>query len=73
MSIPNSVTNIRNGAFNWCTSLTSINYNGTVEQWNTITKDSSWHFQVPSTTVVTCTDGTVELDLDDGIVELDLD
>ena len=45
-----------------CTSLTSINDKGTIAQWNAITKGALWHYGVPSTTVVTCTDGTVALD-----------
>ena len=42
IEIPNSVTSIGYGAFGYCTSLTSINYRGTEEQWNAITKGSSW-------------------------------
>lgn len=58
--IPNSVTSIGSSVFESCSSLTSISYNGTISQWNTITKDISWNKNVPAT-VVHCTDGDVEI------------
>jgi hypothetical protein len=60
--IPDSVTSIGSYAFQSCSSLTSINYKGTVAQWEAITKGTKWHKNVPSTTKVTCTDGTCGLD-----------
>ena len=55
--IPNSVTSIGNGAFLYCGGLTYISYNGTIAQWNAITKVGPvWHEGVPAT-VVHCTDG----------------
>ena len=60
--IPDSVTSIEGYAFEMCTGLTSITYNGTVAQWKAITRGNNWHKNVPSTTTVTCTDGTCELD-----------
>lgn len=60
IDIPNSVTSIGNSSFYWCDQLTSINFNGTVAEWNNITKGSSWNFDVPATKVV-CTDGEVVL------------
>ena len=59
VTIPNSVTNIGNYAFGECDSLTSINFEGTVEQWNNIVKDDNW-YGVPAT-YVQCTDGQVTL------------
>lgn len=59
VTIPNSVTSIE-GAFYACKSLTSINFEGTVEQWNAITKITGWNARVPATEVV-CSDGIVTL------------
>ena len=58
--IPDTVTSIGNYAFESCTSLTSINFEGSVEQWNSITKGSRWNDYVPATEVI-CSDGSVEL------------
>ena len=58
--IADSVTSIGNDAFSSCGKLTSIKFNGTVEQWNSITKGSSWNLYVPATKVV-CSDGEVAL------------
>lgn len=43
ITIPDGVTNIGIMAFMECTSLANIYYTGTEEQWNAITKDSSWN------------------------------
>lgn len=61
ISIPNNVTNIGNNAFNDCKSLSSINYDGTIEQWNSITKGANWKYQVPSTCIVHCIDGDISI------------
>ena len=60
ITIPNSITNIGRMAFYNCPALETINYEGTVEQWNAITKDSNWNMMVPATEVI-CFDGTVSL------------
>ena len=59
ITIPESVTSIGDGAFIGCTSLTSIIFEGTVAQWNAISKGDYWHPHY--TTTVTCSDGTVTL------------
>ena len=56
IEISNSVTNIGNNAFSFCESLTTISYTGTTAQWNAITKEQNWHYNVPAI-VVHCTDG----------------
>ena len=56
--IPNSVTNINKWAFSYCGLLTNITFNGTIAQWNAITKGEYWNLNVPDT-YVQCTDGIV--------------
>ena len=62
ITIPDSVTSIGKYAFSGCSGLTSITYNGTMAQWKTISRNDDWSYGVPSTTKVTCTDGTCGLD-----------
>jgi hypothetical protein len=59
VTIPNSVTSIGT-AFNSCTSLTSIIFEGTMEEWKNIEKSGYWIEQVPATHIQ-CTDGQVSL------------
>lgn len=58
--IPDSVIHIDRYAFYGCSSLTEITFNGTVEQWNNVTKHSDWCYMV-SVTKVVCTDDEVML------------
>ena len=58
--IPDSVTTIGDFAFYDCRSLTSITFEGTVEEWNAISKGFNWSYNVPATEVV-CKDGVVSL------------
>ena len=60
ITIPNSVTSIGDYPFINCSSLTSITFEGTMEEWNSITKGSNWSSSVPAT-YVQCTDGQVTL------------
>ena len=60
--IPSGVTSIGSNAFSLCKSLTTIKYTGTVAQWKEITRGIMYHVSVPSTTTVTCSDGTCGLD-----------
>lgn len=59
VTIPNSVTSI-DDAFYYCTSLININYEGTMVQWNAISLNRNWNYQVPATEVI-CSDGVVPL------------
>lgn len=52
VTIPNSVTDIGGYAFGGCTSLTTINYTGTEEEWNAITKSDNWNSGVPSNCII---------------------
>ena len=57
--IPNSVTNIGEYAFCECISLTSITFDGTMAQWNAISKGSYWRNNTGNYTVY-CTDGAID-------------
>ncbi|MBQ3572742.1 MAG: leucine-rich repeat domain-containing protein, partial [Clostridia bacterium] len=50
--IPDSVTSIGGYTFSSCSSLTSINYCGTKEQWNAISKANSWDSSTGEYTIV---------------------
>ena len=60
VTIPNSVTIIGEDAFFNCRSLTSISFEGTIEEWNNVTKSSYWNNTVPATHVQ-CSDGQVAI------------
>ena len=60
VTIGNSVTSIGIEAFRDCSTLTSIAFNGTIAQWNAISKASYWKSGVPATEVV-CKDGPVSI------------
>lgn len=56
--IPASVTHISRAAFGYCERLTTIEFEGTMAEWNAITFGSVWNKNVPATKVV-CSDGNV--------------
>ncbi len=62
--IPASVTQIDTGAFGGCTALSNIKYDGTVEQWNAVTKGEWWLSGTadsnPAQSVI-CADGVATL------------
>ena len=60
ITIPDSLTTIDDCAFEQCYSLTNITFEGTVNQWNAISKGGYLYYTVPATEVV-CSDGTVKL------------
>lgn len=59
VTVPSTITNIDYEIFD-SAKTTTINYNGTVEQWNAITKNNYWN-NFSKVTKVICTDGTVTL------------
>lgn len=60
VSIPSSVVSIAEQTFSGDTSLINITFDGTIDQWNAITKGDRWNSNVPAT-YVQCTDGTAAL------------
>ncbi len=60
VTLGNSVTSIGKNAFANCNRLDTINFEGTIEQWNAITKGDGWNGNVSATQVI-CTDGTISL------------
>lgn len=61
ITFPNTIKNIGQETFRTCSKLSSITYNGTISQWNTITKGTNWKDGVPSTCIVHCTDGDINI------------
>ena len=61
ITIPSTVTMIDFEAFNYCEALTDFNFNGTMEQWASITLGNNWKNNA-AFTVVHCTDGDVSLE-----------
>lgn len=60
ITIPNGVTSIDTRTFDGCSSLNSITFQGTIAEWNSITKKANWNLNVPATHVQ-CSDGQVAL------------
>ena len=51
ITIPDSVTSIGESAFRSCSSLTTINYKGSKEQWDAISKGYDWNYGAGSYTI----------------------
>ena len=52
ITLPSTITNINAYAFQGCTKLTTINFCGTEEQWNSITFGTNWNGGMPSEYIV---------------------
>lgn len=66
LTISQNVKKIQAGALQYCESLSQINYEGTVSQWNAIEKDTNWTGYDDDTpshkthlSKIICTDGTL--------------
>ena len=51
VTIPDSVTSIGGNAFYWCDALEAVRFEGTVAEWNSVDKGSSWKYNCPFTAV----------------------
>ena len=60
LTIPVSVTSFAQYCFNGSSKLTALDYEGTKEQWNAITKNSNWA-RSSAIKTIHCTDGDVTL------------
>ena len=61
--IPSTVTSIGTCAFQYCSSLTSIRYQGTCSAWEMIEKESGWNYGVG-------TDGSLTVYCSDGVLSI---
>ena len=58
--MPNTIVEIKEYAFNNCTSLENLIFKGTKEEFNSILKEENWNYN-SLFTKVTCDDGEVEI------------
>ena len=61
VTIGSNVKDIGDSAFSNCSSLTDIIYNDTISQWQAIPKVYTWNDGVPSTCIVHCTNGDINI------------
>ena len=59
--LPSTLTSIGKNVFYGCTSLTEIYYDGSIEEWDLISKDDLWDNGTVDYTVY-CTDGEISKD-----------
>jgi hypothetical protein len=58
--LPDTLEFIGKYAFNGCAGLSKVTFNGTIDQWNAISKGDFWISNVPAT-YIQCSDGQVTL------------
>ncbi len=61
ITLGSGVTSIGANAFNNCQSLTTINFMGTVAEWNALQKGKDWNKNVSTTVTIACSDGNETL------------
>ena len=61
VTLDKDIDSIGSTVFASCTNLKTINYQGTVEQWNSISKGTNWNGYITDITII-CTDGKVDVD-----------
>lgn len=60
LTLPSTLTNIVQTALARCNNLTELTFNGTMAQWNSVTKGSGWMSGTPLATIH-CSDGDITL------------
>ena len=58
VTIPSSVTAFKTSSFSRCSALTNLTFEGTIAQWNAITKGTSWNYNTSEYTIY-CADGEI--------------
>ena len=61
ITLPAELVRLKGWIFRGCTNLTTINFAGTKEQWNSVTKATNWLGNDAPVTVVHCSNGDVTL------------
>ena len=59
ITLPRSITYIDSSAFYNCKTLATLNFEGTMAEWESISKDSYWKDSSTPLTII-CSDGTIE-------------
>ncbi|MCI2069036.1 MAG: leucine-rich repeat domain-containing protein [Bacilli bacterium] len=60
ITLPKSLVSLGDSCFDSTSRLTTINYEGTKDDWAKVTLGTNWHLE-SAVTEITCTDGTVTL------------
>lgn len=61
VNLGTNIASIGMEAFRSCRNLSSINYDGTITEWNAITKGRDWKYDVLATCVIHCKDGNIPI------------
>ena len=59
-NIPKTITSIGGYAFGWSLSLSTMTYEGTIEEWNSVSKGTGW-LTATKVTEIRCSNGTVAI------------
>ena len=60
--IPNTVKYIGNAIFYMSANIEKLFYDGTIDEWNSITKVDDWNAKTDSVFSIICSDGTIAMD-----------
>ncbi|MBR1847361.1 MAG: leucine-rich repeat domain-containing protein [Bacilli bacterium] len=60
INIPKSITSIRSNVFYYSSNFKTINFAGTIEEWNNVSKSDGW-YSYTGLSVIHCSDGDINL------------